>query len=263
VTARATLLAVPNISEGRDERLVAHIAGTDALLDISSDPDHSRSVLTFGGEPELVVDTCVAMIARAVTALDIRIHDGVHPRFGVVDVLPFVPYGVAEEVAVRAAHDIAWRLAEGPGIPARFYGAASEERQTLPEVRRELRLNPPAEHPSAGVVCIGVRQPLVAFNVNVRGTLDEAKEIARSIRSPGVRALAFDLRSRGLVQISMNLVETLLVGPKDAFDQVAAHTDAIVDCEVVGLVPEGIALEGLPLRHPVRSIEEALSVAEP
>jgi glutamate formiminotransferase len=262
VTAEV-LLAVPNISEGRDERLVAHIAGTPALLDVSSDPDHNRSVLTYGGEPARVVDACVAMIERAVAELDIRRHEGVHPRFGVVDVLPFVPYGIEDDAAIRAAHDIVWRIAEGPGVKTFFYGAASDERLSLPALRRELRADPPHTHPSAGVICIGVRESLVAFNVNMRGSLDEAEAIAKAIRSTEIRALGFVLPSRGLVQVSMNLVVPLRVGPNHAYDAVAARTDAIVDCEVVGLVPDGVAINGLPMRHPVRFVERALTAAAP
>ena len=250
----AALLAVPNISEGRDEALVRRIAGTDALLDVSSDPDHNRSVLTYGGEPERVMDACLAMIDRAVASLDLRDHTGVHPRFGVVDVLPFVPYGVDVANAEASATEMVWRIGMGPGVPTFLYGTD----RTLPELRRELRTNTQV-HPTAGVICVGVREPLLAFNVNLRDSLDEAKLIARTVRSDQIRALAFELTSRRLVQVSMNLIDPLNVGPREVYRRVGALARDIVDCEVVGLVPDSVPTDGLPWRRPVRSIDEALT----
>jgi glutamate formiminotransferase len=235
-----TLRAIPNISEGRDTKLVAHVAGRDALLDIHSDPDHNRSVLTYEGSLDDVTQAVAAMIERAVTSLDIRTHTGAHPRFGVVDVLPFV--GPSAE---QAATGLVWQVAEGCGVPVHYYGRVHSENRTLPELRRWLRETDPPAHPSAGVMCIGVRDTLVAFNVNIDATPDEARAIVRAIRSPQIRALAFDLPSRGLVQISMNLGDPLRVGPREAFERIDAN---VVDCEIVGLVPNEISLEGLPIR---------------
>lgn len=237
-----TLRAIPNISEGRDTDKVAYIAGRDALLDIHSDPDHNRSVLTYGGSFDEVTQAVAAMIDRAVSTLDIRTHTGAHPRFGVVDVIPFVG-----DCAADAATGIVWTIAEGCGVPVHYYGRANENNRTLPELRRWLRQTKPLAHPSAGVICIGVRDPLVAFNVNIDATLDEAKAIAKSIRSDAIRALAFDLPSRGLVQISMNLVAPHIVAPKQAFERIDAN---VVDCEIVGLVPDDVDLSGLPFRDP-------------
>jgi glutamate formiminotransferase len=229
-----SLRAIPNISEGRDTALVSRIAGTDALLDIHSDPDHNRSVLTYEGDD--LTTAVAAMIERAVATLDIRTHSGAHPRFGVVDVLPFVGDG-----ADHAADEITWTIAQTVGVPVYRYGSD----RTLPELRRWLRTNEHETHPSAGVICIGVRGPLVAFNVNIDATLDEARRIAKAIRGPNVRALAFDLPSRGLVQVSMNLVAPYELGPKEAFAMIDAN---VVDCEIVGLVPDGISTDGLPFR---------------
>jgi glutamate formiminotransferase len=195
------------------------------------------------------------MLDRAIECLDIRTHTGVHPRFGVVDILPIVPYEESRAIAERVAHDIGSRA--DATLPVHFY----DDSRPLPELRRELRA-PHQQHPTAGVLCIGVRPPLIAFNVNVRTQLDAAKQIARGLRSmPGIRALAFELPSRGLVQISMNLIAPDQTGPKTAYERVAASGVRIVDAEVVGLVPQTVAheLSDVPLRVPFRTIEEALN----
>jgi glutamate formiminotransferase len=250
----ATLLAVPNISEGRDAAKIAYVAGEDALLDVHIDPDHNRSVLTYGGDAAAVTRAVAAMIERAVSTLDIRTHTGAHPRFGVVDVLPFVGPD-----AERAATGLVWTVAEGCGVPVHFYGRVASDGRTLPQLRRWLRETKPLLHPSAGVICIGARDPLVAFNVTIEASLADAKRIANQIRDLHLRALGFELPSRGLVQVSMNLVDPLHVGPKEALARLAAK---IVDCEIVGLVPDGVATDGLPLRTPARTVSDALRNAQ-
>jgi glutamate formiminotransferase len=252
-----TLLAVPNISEGRDHVLVDRIAGTELLLDVSSDVDHNRSVLTYGGSAEALADALYAMVDRAVTNLDIRTHDGVHPRFGVVDVLPIVPYGESEEAARSLITELTWRIAQGPGVTLFEYG----DDKTLPQLRRELADSTEPQHPSAGVICVGIRGPLIAFNVNIDAPLVEAKRIANEVRTKEIRTLAFKLETRGLVQVSMNLTDPLHVGPRRAFEAVTEHTSAVVEVEVVGLVPEAVLaqFESLPMTSQVRSIEAALS----
>ena len=231
-----SLRAIPNISEGRDTAKIAYIAGTDALLDIHSDPNHNRSVLTY--EADDLTDVIDTMIERAVATLDIRTHTGVHPRFGVVDVLPFVGDGAAEAADAIATEVPIYRY--GPDRP-------------LPDLRRWLRTTEHDAHPTAGVICVGVRGPLVAFNVNIDATPDEARAIVKRIRGEHIRALAFDLPSRGLVQVSMNLVEPFETGPKEAFALIDAN---VVDCEIVGVVPEGIATDGLPLRTAARRSDD-------
>ncbi len=202
------------------------------------------------------------MIERAVSELDLRGQQGVHPRFGVVDVLPFVPYSVPEDVALKAATGLVWTTAEGSGVPIHFYGRAAEDGRTLPQLRRWLRTESPSSHPSAGVICAGVRGALIAFNVNFKGSVEEAKRAASAIRGDDIRALGFELPSRELVQVSMNLVAPDRTGPTTAYEQLSKTlTQPVVDCEVVGLVPGSVLgeLEGLPLRTPARSVEEALA----
>lgn len=259
------LLAVPNISEGRDTGKIARIAGDTTLLDIHSDVDHNRSVLTYGGPPFVVIDACFGMIERAVAELDIGPHAGVHPRFGVVDVLPFVPYPTDEAWLRDAVAELAWRIAQGPGVPTFTYGRASPEGRPLPELRRALRNEPPVAHPTAGVICIGIRDPLVAFNVNCLGPLDAARNAARDLRkTDGIQALGLELASRGEVQLSMNLVDLDRMGAARAFqiavDAARTHGLSVIDAEVAGLVPGGTRDEfkRLPMRWSVRTIEEAL-----
>lgn len=251
------------MSEGRDRPLVDQIAGKQAL-DIHLDEDHNRSVLTYASQASAPVDACRGLVERGARLLDITTHRGVHPRYGVVDVLPLVSLG-ANEDAVRAVAVTLTEQIERLGVPVYLYGRADPERHSLPELRRFLRGGSHRAHETAGVVCLGVRDPLVAFNVNLEGDITRAREVARLVRAPEVRALGFELPSRGLVQVSMNLIEPDRVGPKEAFDRVVALARVrglkLVDCEVVGLVPHPILeqLESLPLRKPVRSIEQALT----
>lgn len=266
------LLAVPNISEGRDAEKVRRLAAaaTGALvLDVHSDPHHNRSVLTVAAEPDRLPVACEGLVRKALEELDLQAHTGVHPRFGTVDVLPFVVYQAPETDVRRAADEAAERLGR-LGVPVHRYGS---EGPGLPDLRRALRSDdpPPPEygptepHPRAGRVCIGVRGPLLAFNVNLRGDLDRGREVARAIRGPSIQALAFPTGDQ--VQLSMNLIDPLQVGPKQAFDRIAAlaseHGLETVDAEVVGLLPDELErdAETLPLRGPARTVAEAIRAA--
>jgi glutamate formiminotransferase len=235
------LECVINVSEGRDPQLVAAIgdAAGRALLDVHRDPHHNRSVFTLAG-PDLR-PAVHALAAMAVAGLDVRRHEGVHPRFGVVDVVPFVPLEGATMTDAVAERDAfaAWAGTE-LALPCFLYGSE----RTLPEVRRtvfsELTPDngPPQPHPSAGACAVGARDVLVAYNLwLVDGDLDNAKAIAASLRSPYVRALAFRLGDA--VQVSCNLVAPLVVGPAVVYDQVAA-TSPVRRAELVGLAPMAV-----------------------
>jgi glutamate formiminotransferase len=227
--------------------------------------DHARCVITFGGSRRSIRDSLTSLADWAIENLRLSDHTGVHPRFGVLDVVPVIPYREEESVAHELAVEFGEWITTSLGVPVHYYERAHPDRRSLPNLRRFLRNNPHDAHPTAGVVCIGVRDPLVAFNVNFRGDLVSARDVARSARTQDIRALGFQLASRGLVQVSMNLITPDRVGPKFAFDRVLSLARErgleIVDCEVVGLVPHPILeqLEGLPLRKPVRSIEQALA----
>ncbi|HEU4334931.1 MAG TPA: glutamate formimidoyltransferase [Candidatus Eisenbacteria bacterium] len=262
---------VPNFSEGRNKSVVTSIAAEISrdrsirLLDQEMNADHNRSVVTFVGEPEAVLEAAVRAVRTAAELIDLRKHQGEHPRMGATDVLPFVPVGSSKldrcvELARRAGERIGTEL----GIPVYLYeGAATRpSRQNLADVRRgefegiakELGTNPDrapdfgpnAIHPSAGAIAVGARLPLLAFNVNL-GTRDVevAKRIAKAIRFQTgglryVKALGFELHERGIVQVSMNLVNTWGTPVHRVFAMIREEAERygvpIVGSEVVGLV---------------------------
>ncbi|WP_421121022.1 glutamate formiminotransferase [Aquihabitans daechungensis] len=232
------LECVVNISEGRDRNVIdaiARKAGAD-LLDVHTDADHHRSVLTLVGEA-----APRAVAREAVARLDLTSHRGAHPRIGVVDVVPFVPLDGSSTADALAARDAfgAWAAAE-LGVPSFRYGPE----RTLPDVRRGAftTLKPddgPAEpHPTAGAIAVGTRPVLVAYNVWLaEPDLARAKQLAASIRSSSVRALG--LRVGDEVQVSMNLIDPVVVGPGAVVDAIAARA-AVRRCELVGLVPRQV-----------------------
>lgn len=240
------LECVVNISEGRRAEVVAAIAGGAGrdLLDVHSDADHNRSVLTLVGE------AAVREVARATVArLDLRRHEGVHPRLGVVDVVPFVPLGDAAMADAIAARDrfLTWMAAE-LGVPGFAYGPE----RTLPEVRRRAfgdlapDAGPAWPHPSAGAVAVGARGVLVAWNVWLaQGDVAAARRIAREIRSAHLRALGLPVA--GGAQVSMNLVAPDVVGPAEAWDLVAERAP-VARAELVGLVPRSTLARTDPAR---------------
>lgn len=229
---------VINISEGRDLDLVEEIArsaGGD-LLDVHSDADHHRSVITVVGAvaPR-------AVIQSAVERLDLRTHAGAHPRIGVVDVVPFVPIAQStiEDALVYREATARW-IAEELEIPVFLYGPE----RTLPDIRRgafttvQPDLGPTEAHPTAGAVAVGARQLLLAWNLWLtEPDLETAKSIAATLRGPGIRALGLQVGDD--VQVSMNLVDPLVVGPAEVYDRVATMT-AIERAELVGLAPQAV-----------------------
>ena len=242
------LECVVNISEGRRPELVRAIgaAARDDLLDVHSDPHHNRSVLTLVGEraPRSVAKAAVEM-------LDLRSHDGVHPRIGVVDVVPFVPLGHATIADAVAARDrFATWAAEELGVPSFTYGSE----RSLPDIRRGAftKLSPdhgpPEPHPTAGAMAVGARPLLVAYNVWLaEPDLDAARRVAGEVRGPHLRALGLQVGDR--VQVSMNLIAPDLVGPAEATDAVSTRAQVIghevAGCELVGLVPKAV-LDAVP-----------------
>lgn len=232
------LECVLNISEGRDTGAIEAIGRSagDALLDVHTDADHHRSVLTLIG-----VDAPRAVTRSAVERLDIRRHDGVHPRIGVVDVVPFVPLEdtTLAEACIARDEFAEWAATE-LGVPCFLYGPE----RTLPDIRKHAfstlspDLGPATPHRSAGAIAVGARPVLVAYNLWLRDRdIDLARTLARSLRSPSVRTLALWVGAE--VQVSMNLIDTEVTGPADVYDAVAAVT-AIARAELVGLVPAAV-----------------------
>ena len=269
---------VPNFSEGRNlsvvRQIVAEISSDRSvrLLDQEMNADHNRCVVTFVGEAQAVVEAALRGVRKATELIDLRRHRGEHPRMGATDVLPFVPIGSTQlERCVELAKQAGERIAGELGIPVYLYEAAATRpsRQNLADVRRgefeglarELGTNPdrapdfgpPRIHPSAGAIAVGARMPLLAFNVNL-GTKDVeiAKKIAKAIRYQTgglryVKALGFELRERGIVQISMNLVNTWGTPVQRVFalirDEAERYGVPIVGSEVVGLVVQDALID--------------------
>jgi glutamate formiminotransferase len=253
------LECVANVSEGRDVetlRAVAKCCG-DSLLDVHTDPDHHRSVFTLAGPAPDDAGPAARRLGRAVaTSVSIARHDGVHPRLGALDVVPFVALGGTDaerERAAATARDFGAWWAETHDVPVFFYDDADPEARDLPHIRRHAfatrppDLGPAAPHPTLGATAVGARKPLVAINlVLVADDVVIAQRIARQVRErdgglPGVRALGLMLESKGRPQVSMNLVDLDRTGVEAACLEVRElarreHTD-IGSVELVGLVP--------------------------
>lgn len=229
------LECVVNVSEGRNRDILARLAEAvgDDLLDLHSDADHNRSVFTLVGEEAPRRLTRVAF-----DSLSLASHDGVHPRLGVVDVVPFVPLeGSTMNDALRARHDFALWVSTKLAIPVFLYGPE----RSLPTVRREAwvslspDMGPAHPHPSAGAVCVGAREVLIAYNVWLAGIdLATTKRIASSVRSQHLRTLGLQVGDH--TQVSMNLVAPHIIGPAQAYDAVSALA-GIDHAELVGLMP--------------------------
>ncbi len=263
---------VPNFSEGRDESSIDALVSVidsvpgSAVLHRTSDADHNRSVITFAGTTESVVESAVRAARVAAERIDLNRHTGVHPRLGALDVLPFVPLaGATLAQCAEIAHEAGQRIWQELRIPVYFYEAAAlhASRVKLEDVRRgefeALRrrgeeavnkrpdLGGPALHPTAGAVIAGARKLLIAFNVVLKSTnIVIAKSIARRIRAssggfPGVKALGLPLQSRGLVQVSMNLTDLEQTPPRIVYAEIArlaaeANVE-IEESELIGLIP--------------------------
>jgi len=263
---------VPNFSEGRDRRRIEALATAMTtvkgawLLDLHSDADHNRSVVTLAGDPEAVAEAALLGVAKAAELIDLRHHSGEHPRIGAIDVLPFVPIeGVTMEDCVGLARHAGAEIWARHQIPVYFYEEAAlrPERKGLESVRsgefeylrdevfRNSDLAPdvggPPLHPSAGAVAVGARKFLIAYNINL-DTPDVAiaKKIARLIRAsngglPHVKAIGVALRERNLAQVSTNLTDFEQTPISRVFEAVrleaARQGCGIHSSEIVGLVP--------------------------
>jgi len=290
------LECVPNVSEGRRPEVVARLAAAASsppgvrLLDVSSDPDHNRSVLTLAGDADGLHAGLLALYEAALGEIDLTRHQGVHPRVGAVDVVPFVPLGGTPMAAAAAAAErLAAEVARRFELPVYLYERAARrrERAALADIRRggfegfPARIADPAwapdfgparVHPTAGVTVIGARFFLVAFNA-VLDTADAgiARAIARRVREsggglPAVRAMGVYLASRGRAQVSMNLVDyrrtPILRALRRVEEEAAALGTRVTESEVIGLVPEeaalGVVRDALRLPGPPPVLEDRL-----
>ncbi len=299
--ARALVECVPNVSEGRDRAVIDALAATigavagATLADAHADADHHRSVFTVLGAPAAIEAAALALAARAIELIDLRRHRGAHPRVGALDVLPFVPLtGVTMAEAVALARRAGRAIAVRHRLPVYYYGAAATRpgRATPRALRRggsealaawlATPEGAPDEGPArldarAGAVLVGARDVLVAYNVWLAtADVGVAREIAVAVREssgglPGVQAMGVALASRGVAQVSMNLLDHRRTPIPAAFDRVVAEARArgvaVARAELVGLAPRaafaGRAPEsvGLPGLDPRRTLETWIDAA--
>jgi glutamate formiminotransferase len=261
------LESVPNFSEGRDaatiDALGAALGAHARLLDVHADADHNRSVFTLVGTEAELADGLLAGIAVALERIDVRVHEGAHPRIGAADVVPIVPLRPDDlERARSAAQAIGERIGAELGLPVFMYapperGPAFYRRGGPEGLQRRIDdgelapdYGPARLHATAGGVIVGARSPLIAFNINLRGDVAVARAIAAAVREqgggfPGVRALGLELPRAGLVQVSMNVEDWEAAALHEIVARVDAEARArgaeVVGSELVGLMPAGAA----------------------
>ena len=280
------LEAVPNVSEGRRPEVVSTIADAFAsgveLLDVHSDPDHHRSVFTLAGDDRAIVEALLAGIAAATELIDLREHVGVHPRVGAADVVPLVPLAPGElPQAMSAARDLAARVGRELGLPVFLYGEVGGGRRPayfrrggLDELRARVaegELVPdegPREiHPRSGVVLVGARHVLVAYNLDL-ATDDAAvaRDVAVAVRQssggmPGVQAIGLELPSTGRIQVSMNVVDVDAAPLHEVVERVRTEARRVgvevAGGELVGLVPERVVAAAAAAGAELPGIDES------
>ena len=268
---------VPNFSEGRDsktiEKIVEAFRGKPQvkLLDYQQDPDHNRSVVTVVGQPEMLQKALIEAVAAAIERIDMRKHQGQHPRMGAVDVVPFIPVkNVTMDEAVTYSRQVAEAIAGAFELPVFLYEASATQpmRKNLATIRKgqlegmadKLKdpdwkpdFGPSEVHPTAGVTAVGARMPLVAYNVNL-GTdkLEIADAIAKKVRhiSGGLRyckALGIELKDRGIVQVSINMTDYTRTALYRVFELIRIEARRygvnVTGSEIIGLVPMAALIE--------------------
>ena len=283
--ARRLIECVPNFSEGRDTSVVDAIAAAIvsvpnvALLGRTMDADHHRSVLTFAGEPDSVLEAAVRAVAEAARRIDLNHHRGVHPRLGAADVVPFVPLeSVTLEECAAVAAAAADRIWTESRVPVYLYEAAARRpdrvrlenvrrggfegvrQQVLTDPERRPDVGGPELHPTAGASIVGARRFLIAWNVVLAtGDVEIAKRVARAIRESsggfaGVKALGLELASRRLAQVSINTTDFERTPLPEVYAEIgrlaALEGVDVVDAELIGLLPRAAAAQiaGTPLR---------------
>ena len=264
------LESVPNFSEGRDrgtiDAIAAAISEHARLLDVHADADHNRSVFTLVGAEDELMPALLAAVAVAKERIDLRRHEGAHPRIGAADVVPVVPIAPEDLERARAcALELARRIGADLELPVFLYGELAPgrgpaffRRGGLQELQRRVAagdvspsFGPRRLDERAGGVIVGARRPLIAFNVNLRGaTVEVAREIAAQVREsgggfPGVRALGLDLPRAGVVQVSMNVEDWEAAALHELVARVEREAEErgaeVAGAELVGLMPAGAA----------------------
>ncbi|HUZ10871.1 MAG TPA: hypothetical protein VMU76_11965 [Acidimicrobiales bacterium] len=275
---------VINVSEGRDRSVVEAIrdAAAEAVIDVHSDREHNRSVLTLGGPLDLVEDTARRLVAVAVARIDLRAHTGIHPRLGAADVVPFVPLsddranGKYWDQIVEARDRFARWAGEDLGLPCFLYGPE----RSLPEVRRSAfrslapDTGPRDPHPTAGASAVGARPVMVAYNVwiarapgversvGLPSVLSVARSLAGGLRSPTVRGLGLAVETGA--QVSLNLIDPAATSVADIYDTVAVGAEAngcsVLRAELVGLAPRAVLASAPRRRWAELDLDEARTI---
>lgn len=251
-----------NISEGTDTGLLEQLVAACGpyLLDLHVDADHNRSVFTLAA-PNIQEPTR-ALATRAVELIDLNQHNGVHPRIGVVDVVPFVPIestGASLGDALVERERFADWFARAHGVPCFLYGSGI----SLPDIRRSAfeklmsHTGPSQPHATAGSCAVGARGPLIAYNLWLDVPLLNAKRIAKAIRREGLRTLGLQVGDH--TQVSCNLVDPARIGPADAYDLVASHA-SVLRSELVGLVPSSVFAALPPERREQLDVDEERTI---
>jgi len=264
---------VPNFSEGRKKDIINSIANAARgkenvkVLDVEWDKDHNRSLVTLVGEPEAVFQAAWAMIQKATELIDMEKHQGEHPRIGATDVVPFIPVAnVTMEECIELAKRLGKKVGKELKIPVYLYEAAAtkQDRVNLANIRKgeyeglkkEIATNPdrkpdfsPAKmHPTAGAMVIGARKFLIAYNVNLDSKdVQIAKDIAKLVREkdggfPAVKALGFEIKDKGFVQVSMNLCDFEKTNMDTVFQKIKKEAGKrgvkILGSEIYGMIPK-------------------------
>lgn len=266
------LECVINISEGQKRALLDELAKASgsSLLDLHTDPYHHRSVFTLAGDN--VLADAIRLASAALELLDLNEHQGVHPRLGVIDVVPFVPLGNAGlmrppdlKEALAARIDFADFVSGQLELPCFFYGPE----RSLPDIRKAAfhtllpDRGPLVPHPTAGATCVGARGVLVAYNINTNGLNPlQTRKIAAALRSDTIRALGFDLE--GQMQISCNLIDPVSMDIETLYDLVAALVQEaggeVRDAELVGLIPEALLQPITRSRWPELALSQTMTI---
>ncbi len=271
-----------NLSEGRRPEvvdLVVAAAAPAAVADVSSDPDHNRTVVTLFGRPGELVDSVVRLAAAALRHIDLTAHQGVHPRLGAVDVVPFYPLrNSSMDDAIVAAVECAGQLWHELALPSFLYeeAASSIQSRALPWIRKHafVDLAPdvggPGLHPTGGAAVVGARGLLVAYNVDLdTAEVQPARSIAAAIRQSfggRVRTLGLYLPSRGTAQVSMNLLQPETTCLEEVYEAVGAEAlksgNEVLGSEIIGLAPRACFCSAdesaLKLRNEPKVLEDAL-----
>jgi glutamate formiminotransferase/glutamate formiminotransferase/formiminotetrahydrofolate cyclodeaminase len=270
-------LAVPNVSEGRDHGVIERLAGAFGalrLLDVHSDPDHGRSVVTLAGEQPDIAEGLLAGAREAVAAIDIRTHEGLHPHIGAIDVAPVVHLDSGTRgAAIAAALTAGALIGDELGVPVFLYGALARGRERadlraggIERLAERMRAGvfvpeygPREPHPTAGAVLVTARPPLVAFNLDLESDdLELARGIAAELREagggpPGVRAIGLYLAARERAQVSLNVHDPYSVSLAELVARVRKRAP-VAEAELVGLAPRA-AFEGFPADLPLRGFD--------